>query len=245
MKTSTSYNPNAHLALLLAGPPGSGKTTLAMQFPGVYIADCDNNMSGPARRMPDAKFLYDTINLDDNGKEVPPNLRWKRLADCLLAANQHPDVQTIVVDSLTAVVDYAIDDIKRQQNIKSTDPLRRQDWGVFMHYIKTLMTSLRSTGKHVIVTAHNLMEQDDADQTFKLFLNVPGKTKDNIAGFFSDVWSCYVEQQGVGATKKYVRIVETAPKNANDQRGIKGSFLIDSKVDQDTAIKTIHNLLCK
>ena len=47
MKNSSDYKPNLSFGLFLMGPPKAGKTTLALQFPNPYVADCDNNLSGP------------------------------------------------------------------------------------------------------------------------------------------------------------------------------------------------------
>src|SRR5438552_15536860 len=116
MQPISSYETSdAFIRTLFQGPPGSGKTSHACQFPGVYVADLDMNLAGPLRWLKEHnKSLpvgYDIIDRDESGKEVAPNMRYTRLAKCLQDAVVNPEVKTIVVDSATKLSDYMIAEV--------------------------------------------------------------------------------------------------------------------------------------
>jgi AAA domain len=208
MKSSSEYTPTLSFGLLILGPPKIGKTTLALQFPSPYIADCDNNLSGPAsflkaNNLP--AFSYDVINIDDGGKEVSTTQRWSRLTSCLKAAVENPNIKTIVVDSLSSISDYLIEHILSTEGQKT---MRIQDWQPFQFMMKRLITYLRSSRKLIIFIGHESTEKDEVDGIIKYFILVPTRLKDNLGGMFSDVWRIECEQTG---DKKYTYSLRTKP----------------------------------
>jgi hypothetical protein len=249
MKGFDQYTPNQSTALLLVGSPGSGKTSLALQFPKpLYIFDADNNLDGPRRylkenNIPLDGIKYDIGNVDDDGKEVKPFQRWQRMATCLKQAGEDDTIKTIVVDSLTAIQIYARDDIFRQRvgpqkmgqssvMINDTNRDRGQltepEWGIFSRYFDTLVTALRSTGKIIIVTAHQETRQlNTGDEIWRQTIAVPGQTRTKLPGLFGDVWNVNAKLEGFGDKQKVVRFVRTIPTAESDERGLKSSFNLD------------------
>jgi hypothetical protein len=207
MQRSDSYTPNLSFALLLLGPPKLGKTTFALQFPKPYIADCDNNLSGPAEfirlnNLP--PFAYDTINVDDKGREVDPKQRWARLTTCLKTAVADPSIHTVIIDSLTSISEYLIEHVLASEGQKQ---MRIQDWQPFQFMMKRLVTFLRTTGKLIIFTAHESVEKDEVDGILKYFVMVPTKMSNTFAGMFSDAWRMECQQAG----DKYKYQIRTKP----------------------------------
>lgn len=202
MKSISDYKPTLTFGLLLAGPPKSGKTSIAIQFPKPWLADCDNNMGGPVRRARveglATDLRYDTINFDDDGKQIEPAKRWTRLVDLTKKALVDDSIQTIVIDSLSAVNDYVCDHIlSTKADSREKDKMTISDWIPFKTLFTRYITMCRSyPGKYFIMTAHEPLEKDDATGLYIVRPHIQSKLQDNIAGFFSDVWCTYTEECG-------------------------------------------------
>lgn len=207
MKSSEEYHPNLSFGLLLMGPAKIGKTTFALQFPKVFIADCDNNLSGPAALLREKglpPFLYETINVKEDGSERPIDRRWEHLTTVVKEAVASPKVETIIVDSLSSVTDYLVEHILRVEGQKN---MRIQDWQPFQYMLKRLITYIRSSRKKMIVTCHETVELDELDKIHKYFIHVPTRLRDSLGGFFSDVWRIETEKLG----NDYIYQVRTKP----------------------------------
>lgn len=190
-------------------------------------------MVGAARVLPDlgidlSQIKYDIGNLNDDGSVIKPYDRYRVMSERLFKAAADPSIATIIVDSMTNVVEYMQDDIRRQRNIpeskRSQYKFEFDDWRLLQHYCKNLVTELRNTGKLVIFTAHQQVDKDDLDGAFKTFLAIPGGTRHTFAGLFSDVWNPQTEKSGFGDKAKAKRTINTLPDNARDQRGLKSSM---------------------
>ena len=237
MKSFNDFDPNQNLFLLLVGSPGTGKTTLALQFPRPYIFDADGNLSGPVRHLKGLQFKYDSGTSDDDGKEVPPFQRWNHMSKCLNAAVQDPEIDTIILDSLSAITEYAKDDIKRQRGAnpmaknaplvtesnRGMMPLIMQEWDVFAHYLSNLVTQLKACGKTVIFTGHNELQTDDSNTTREV-LCIQGRMRGQFSGMFGDVWQTFIKTTGVGETAKSERMIRVIPLNGLDMKGVKTSL---------------------
>ncbi len=209
MQPITKYaTSEAYLRLLLQGSPGSGKTTLGCQFPGAYVADCDLNLAGPLRFLQQTGRTlpvgYDTIDRDENGKEVPLNGRYIRLMQCLTSAANDPAVQTLVVDSATKVSDYIMADVLREQN---KSEMSIQLWGFYLRKWMGFISQLSVLRKNFVLIAHERVEKDEVDQSLKYFIMLPGQIGNIIGSLFTDVWRCEVaENMG-----KYSWLIRTMP----------------------------------
>ena len=230
MKSATLLPPN-DLAILLVGDPGSRKTTLALQFPSVYVFDADANMSAPLARLtksdpnfPNSVF-YDRAAIDDEGKDILPVARYAHMAKCLNAAAKDPAIKTIICDSLTSIVDIIISESKRLGGRGESQEMRIQDWGTFGGLLKNLVISLRAfPGKITIFTAHNKVEKDESDGRWKYFLNIPGQNATNLSGLFTDVWNPYPAITGIGSAQTHTWKIRCLPTSDVDHRGMKSSF---------------------
>lgn len=217
------YEPNLNTGILLQGPPGSSKTTLALQFPNPGIIDCDNNLGGPVRWLrknnPDQipRIIYETVNIDDKGVLVEPRVRYDRFKTLVKAMVANPAVETIIIDSATYVSDYIQGDIQRQNSRKENE-FQQSDWLAYLWAWKNLCTQLRSVkGKLFILTAHERPEKDEVSGVIKYFIALPGQIRDIIGGLFSDVW--HMEAEEVAGKHEFV--VRTMP---NGRYSLKNSF---------------------
>lgn len=203
MKISSDYKPSAGFGLLLQSPPKAGKTTLALQFPEPYIADCDNNLSGALRWMRENRpdqlphIRYDTINVLDDGTIVDDKDRWGRLLGCLNDALKDASIRTIIVDSVSALSKY-LEDFVISKKGTGTDATKMtiSDWIPFRNLMSKLVVDLRSkaAGRSIIFTSHEEPVKDEATGVIHFRTNMPSKLADSFGGFFSDVWRCEVDQ---------------------------------------------------
>ena len=215
MQTSNSTKPKPVEAksLLLMGPAGGGKTTLAMQFPSPCFLDCDRNLDGAERflrsKLPDLSYSYEQITYK-NGKPLEPYECFDRLLAVFDEANQLPEIKTIVIDSLT-LINYFI--LTKVQKTTGREQLQIPDWGkVQQHYIDLLIGRMRRTSKTVIVICHEEpVERPNASnpllrEVIRLDPLVTGGIRYQLCGLFTDVWRCYSKPEPGG---KVCFVIET------------------------------------
>lgn len=255
MKSTTNYTqPTSIIGL---GAPGTGKTTFFCQFPKPFVLDVDNNLAGPLRwlrlhnRVPNV--FYGNPYTDDKDIPLPRDKWYSRAAELLHEACTSPDVETIIIDSLTSFVDLAMVEVRRQQGRKLGDfsmsnkasksfdePLELRDWGAFFSLMKLYIFSLKGTGKTIIFTGHLRSEPDSISGIVRQSIACPGQMADVIAGFFSEVW--LFESSVDPKTKEELRNLRTFPTSAQNQAiGLKSSSGIVSgeKLDPDKVLKLL------
>ncbi len=242
MKQALELDLKSAITLLLIGQPGSGKTSLAMHFPQPCIIDLDDNIQPAARFTGRKDFFYTTISRDDSGKPVEVNQRYNRFEKELIAIAADDKVKTIVIDSLSNLVDLLCWKTKTMGGIAADAQMRIQDWGTFQVLLRNLIVQLKQTGKHIIMTAHVEVEKDDSDNAFKKFIAVPGKSRYTLAGVFSEVWQLYATTEGFGAAQKSVRKVRTVPENLNDYTSLKDSNRVGNNITIEELIKQLQTI---
>jgi hypothetical protein len=222
------------------------KTSLAIHAPNPYILDIDNNLASVARQFPTVPFKYDLISEDEHGAAIEKNKRFAHLERCLALAAADPDISTIIIDSLTTLIEVVIDHMRATtpKIANPLEPLRIQDWGTFSYYIRHIITTLKSTNKTIILIAHQKFDQSEVDKTWKLFLNIPGQTATNLSGLFTDVWCPYPHITGINSMQKHEWMVRTLPDSANDHRGAKSSFGFKVVEPYETIKKTLSQIKC-
>lgn len=233
MKSSTDYKPNLSRGILIIGEAGKGKTTLMSRMPGAYLADCDNNLSGPDRYGKDNKlepFKYDIVDILDDGTVVEEGQHFKRLTECVKAASTEASVQSIGITSLTKLSDYVMADLLKKQG---RSQMQLQDWGTFLQVMKQLITKMRSTKKLFMMDAHIKAEKDDVAGFMKYKVLVPGQLQEIIGSLFSDVWLCEVTERA----GKHVYEVRTMP---NTWYALKNSFGFKPVITHDEAVAAVR-----
>lgn len=214
MKSSTDYKPNNQFALLLQGPPKSGKSSLVIAYmPKVYVIDCDQNLNGAFKVLEklkadgkvekDKTILFDYINTDDRGGVVDEVERWVRLCTLTKEALKNPDVETLCIDSLTTVVPTLIAYILKQSPPKvrlGGEPMMEiQHWQPFGTLLTRLVMMCRASGKKFVFCAHEEVVKDDVSGILQYRINMPSKLQHSFGALFTDCWR--VEQ--VENSKQY------------------------------------------
>jgi hypothetical protein len=228
--------------VLLVGSPGSGKTTFALQFPKPYIFDADNNLAGPRRWMTENKkpeFLYDIGNVKPDGTPVGPFARYTNMTQCLNEAAKSDEIDTLIVDSLTAVQEYVKDDIFRQrvegqtrgrtkvmitEQNKDIGQLTEPEWGIYARYFTTLITTLRTFPKLVVFTAHSESRRKGENGPWEDTIAIQGASRYKFSAQFSDCIELVSITEGFGDSIKVKRTFRHLPASEIDQRGLKSSF---------------------
>lgn len=246
MKSSDSFTLTLPRTLLFIGAPGTGKTTFALQLPKPFLLDCDSNLQGPVRYLKSAgknpTFLYDTPLTDDAGKPVPRELQFTRCMTLLDEAVKSPNVDTVIIDSLSSLIEMLFVHVLKMQgktvsaDFKTADKkFEYEDWAAFGNLLRKLVFQLKATGKRIVFTAHIKIEQDDLTKTLYKFINCPGATKDYLSGWFEEAWEFFIQTTGMPPNEKAVRKIRTVPDNRSAPLGLKTAAGIPSVVDADAA----------
>lgn len=189
MKSSEQFTPS-NVAILCVGDPGSGKSNLAMALPTPGILDCDNNLAGPIRRSNGKKFFYSQPFVDDNGIEVPEELRWSRALSETAKLLAHPEVKSFVIDGLSNLCRWGLIHVE-QELIKSGINVKKEylaKYQGFIPFLSNYITKIRVPGKLVFITVHQVADKDEVLGRTRFYLDIPGRLADTLGGQFTDVW---------------------------------------------------------
>lgn len=229
--------------LLLQGPPGSGKTCLASQFPKPVIVDIDVNLGSALRFLEDKKLPlpvgFVSLDKDEAGKPVPVQSRYQRLNAELTKLADDPSCETIVLDSATNLVDILVAETLRLQNKTAMD---KQMWGFFFTYGKQLLGLLTQIRKHIVLTAHEKILKDPSGAVIQpTKVAWPGQLGQIIGAFFTNVWRCEVKEEGFPVKHKWlVRTMPSFQYELKNTLGLPAEFefswpLIESKLKRTTS----------
>lgn len=160
---------NDHL-VLLCGKSATGKSAslMGLEKPeGVLYLNCEAGKRLPFK----SKFIQKTVT---DPLQVYEAFDW---------AETNPDIHTIVVDSLT----YLLDMYESVYVLNSSNTM--QAWGAFAQYYKTLMQQYvaRST-KRIIFVAHTSDTLNESEMAVETKVPVKGSLKNNgIESYFTVV----------------------------------------------------------
>lgn len=206
MPSIETYDTESRIRLLLQGPTGAGKTTLACQFPGAWVIDCDISLGGALRWLKkNNKALplgYDIIDRDEEGKSVPENMRYARLVGCLQKVYSSASVETVVLDGMTKIGDYIKAHVLRLNPTKSGG-FEQTSWGFYYSTWVQLIGQVTAQRKHLVLIAHEKIDKNEMDGSTQFFLNVQGQFKDMAGSMFTEVWRAEVVLVGQPPAHKW------------------------------------------
>ncbi len=186
------------IKLLLMGVSGTGKTSIASQFPSPVIFNFDNNLTGVRKLLAD-KVLLDPpriVNptLDDNGKLLPAHKVYDAFWPRLEEVCNDVTCKTIVIDALTSMSPFII-----ARTLGTPVAGATLDWKQYQAhnaYLEAFLNKLLTNvlvKKHVIIIAHECREVNDETNTETYDIVLPSsKMRASIGRFFSDVWHTQV-----------------------------------------------------
>lgn len=153
------------IAMIIAGLPGTGKTTLALSAPKPLLIDLDKGVDR-------VEVLYrkDTLFVDSY-EELKKELRTEDLSD----------YETIVIDTggklFELIKPYLIKD--NPKNAKSDGDLSLQGYGKAKKEFSNFIKFIKDLGKHLILIFH-ATELKVVDDLVGLRIRIEGSTKDEV-----------------------------------------------------------------
>lgn len=212
------------LRVLVYGAPGSGKTTLASTFPGVFFIDADKGLAAVTRDIPNIPV--------DKAFTDPYGLVCQVLDDAALKRGIFaPDgsqatCKTLVFDSMTTLAEMFLAQIMRE---RGKDPLTKKpefdEWGIFqrrMIEIATREKDLSSTF-NIITTAWAQTKENEDTKEVAGYPMLPGSYRERAGG---DVDEFYY-MQSRRSTEGLEVTLNAAPK---------GLYLAKTRVLADLSI---------
>lgn len=199
MKTSTPESPKSAepRAILLMGPPGSFKTTFLLQFPNLFVVDCDKNLDGPETHLRQKGFgisyTYTQPSVKDDGTAIDPADCYQRILTILQEeVKPRPEFKWVGIDGLSSINEYIIRKIMHEQKISY---MEARNWSTFKSdAIGLIYSKLRHLGRNIIVTAHEtrIETNDKKNMMEKILIGyepfIQSKVSEMLGGFFTDVW---------------------------------------------------------
>lgn len=162
---TTAVNDNL---VLVVGKSATGKSASLMQIEkpeGVMYLNCESGKKLPFR----SKFKQYTV--------TDP----MQVMEAFDAAEQMPDVHTIVIDTLT----YLMEMYESQYVLKATNTM--QAWGQYQQYFKEMMQQkVANSSKNVIFLAHTADSYNESEMVTETKVPVKGALKNNgVESYFS------------------------------------------------------------
>lgn len=220
MKPASDYKPLGK-AILVGGAPKAGKTTLATMFPNAAIVDWDHNLGGAIAFNKWNKLWFDYPDTAADGTPLSLEQQWKRAVEITTEFILHPEVQTIIWDSLTpaaaALMAYVMSEsnaMERELKVGGIQVPTKSHYQPFAMHLQRFLTKVRQSTKLFILTAHLDLDTDELTLTKQHMIMLVGKMKSSIPAYFSDYWHCKVttETDNNGLTKP-VYYIEVQPTN--------------------------------
>lgn len=224
MKQGSDYPRNTALAFLLAGNPGSGKTTALFSFPDIGILDCEGNLKSGIERNPGKRFWWDNPEVLTDGKPTPIHERWTRAEALVKEFGANPEVKVIGVDGLGRMTTYLKDYIPHIASLAGEKipvlagqkQMTLQLWSIYENKLVEWMMMLKAMGKPVVVTCHVKVDENELSMVKEQRVDIQGRLSASFAKCFTDFYMLKAEPSSdakykeSGGVRYYIRTAPTS-----------------------------------
>jgi len=205
--------------ILVSGETATGKSYCLRNLDdptGVMYLNCESNKKLPFK----ADFQEANV--------VDP---WQ-VPDCFAQAETMPDIHTIVVDSLT----YLMDQFESQYVLTSNNKMTA--WGDFAQFFKVLMQQhVANSTKNVIFLAHTLSTLNEQKMEVETKVPIKGALKNNgIESYFSTVIS--TKTMTTAALEKYSSDLLTY---SEDEKELGMKYVFQTRLTKETLNEKIRS----
>lgn len=233
MNPGTSY-PEGQLAILLGGDSGSGKTCTGFMLPSVYVIDFEGNLASAKQLYPTKQdWWYDNPEFGPDGKRLPNEKHWQRMADLIEENCGKPEVKSIMFDGLgraaQALKDYLVAvGAAAGEKLPSVGNEKQMNQALWEPYAKKLMSlvwKLKSYQKPLLVTCHLKVDENEMTAVKEQRVGLQGR----LVTEFPRMFSCFWQAQALPSTDpKFAKsggvryFIRNAPTNRLQLKALPG-----------------------
>lgn len=140
-----------NMKILVAGPPGAGKTRFASTFPNVIYADAEGHLLSVRDRPVRAVAIETIKDLEDLRAELDqrPDIRAKRLGG---------PVDTVCLDTIDHVAKLMM---RERLKAERKEVFAQQDWGIHGDRLRDILRGFRNLDMNVLINVHLRQEKDE------------------------------------------------------------------------------------
>jgi hypothetical protein len=164
------------LKLMIAGPPGVGKTLFASTFPNVCYADAEGRLLSVRKRKVKAVTITSIAVLDELRAALvqSPEVREKVLG---------APVDTIVLDTVDEIARLII---KERLKAEKRETMAMADWGYLGDTLRAMLRGFRNLPMNVLMNVHLKASEDS--ETGRVFWKpaIQGSVGDEIAAYVDE-----------------------------------------------------------
>jgi hypothetical protein len=164
------------LKLMIAGPPGVGKTLFASTFPNVCYADAEGRLLSVRKRDVKAVKIASVGMLDELRAALAqsPDVRAKVLG---------APVDTIVLDTVDEIARLII---KERLKAEKRETMAMADWGYLGDTLRAMLRGFRNLPMHVLLNVHLKASEDS--ETGRVYWKpaIQGSVGDEIAAYVDE-----------------------------------------------------------